>query len=297
MRFIEVDLNGTVVRALLNDGLAPKTCQAIWDALPFEGRGVHAQISGDMFRMLEHTPIGDMAVESGIAFQHPGQIVYYPGIKEIAFCTGAARFRAAPGADGAIGRLTPLAEIEGDFSVFAKVGYDLQFDGARPIRFRKAADQETSFRYPEEKGRKVEVDVDGVKLTATLLEGLAPKTVEAFTRILPVQGRITNTAWSGDITRFWGPVGGEGELGLDITEAEHGQSLHWPGFIYYYAGWKGIRICYGDNGCMGGPWGAASLTPLARFDGDWSAFRQIAKSLFIEGAKPMSFRLLDGTGR
>src|SRR3954471_20191457 len=183
MRFIEVDLNGTVVRALLNEDLAPDTCQAIWDALPFEGRAVHAQISGDMFRMLDHAPIPDLAVESGVSFQHPGQIVYYPGIKEIAFCTGRARFRGAPGADGAVGRLTPLAEIEGDFSAFHKAGYDLQFDGARPIRFRKAADQETPFRYPEEQGRKIEVDVDGVKLTATLLEKLAPETVEAFTKI------------------------------------------------------------------------------------------------------------------
>jgi hypothetical protein len=293
MRFIEIDLNGTVVRASLNDDLAPRTCQAIWDALPFEGRAVHAQISGDMFRMLDHAPIPDLAVESGVSFQHPGQVIYYPGIKEIAFCTGLARFRGAPGADGAVGRVTPLAEIEGDFSAFAKIGYDLQFDGARPIRFRKAADQETPFRYPGERGRKIAVEVDGVTLTATLLEELAPMTTAAFANKLPIAGRITNTAWSGDITRFWGPVGPEGELGLDVTEPENGKNLHWPGYIYYYAGWKGIRICYGDNGCMGGPWGAATLTPLARFDGDWDAFRQIAKSLFIEGAKPMSFRLLD----
>jgi hypothetical protein len=37
------------------------------------------------------------------------------------------------------------------------------------------------------------------------------------------------------------------------------------------------------------------MTPLAHFDGDWSAFRQIAKSLFVEGTKPMSFHLLDTT--
>jgi hypothetical protein len=194
MHFIDVDLNGTVVRAQLNDDLAPKTCQAIWDALPFEGRAVHAQISGDMFRMLDHAPIPDMAVESDISFQHPGQIVYYPGIKEIAFCMGVARFRGASGVDGAVGRLTPLAEIEGDFSVFAKAGHDLQFIGARPIRFREAADQETPFRYPEEQGRGIEVNVDGVRLTATLLEERAPKTVEAFKKILPVEVRITNTA-------------------------------------------------------------------------------------------------------
>lgn len=297
MRFIDVDLNGTAVRAALNDDLAPRTCQAIWEALPFEGRAVHAQISGDMFRMLDRAPVGELAVESGAAFQHPGQIVYFPPIKEIAFCMGVARFRGAPGVDGAVGRLTPLAEIEGDFADFAGAGHELQFTGARPIRFRRAADQATPFRYPEERGPKIEVTVDGARLTATLLERLAPQTVAAFTAILPIEGKITNTAWSGDITRFWGPVGPEGHLPLDITEPEHGQTLHWPGYIYYYAGWRGIRICYGDNGCMSGPWGAASLTPLARFDGDWSAFRRIAASLYVEGAKTMSFRLLDGAGR
>lgn len=294
MRFIDVDLNGTVVRAALNDDLAPKTCQAIWDALPFEGRAVHAQTSGDMFRMLDYTPVGDLPVESAVSFQHPGQIIYFPGIKEIAFCMGVARFRGVPGADGNTSRLTPLAEIEGDFKEFAQAGDSLQFGGAKPIRFHRATDQETPFRYPETRGRKIEVEFDGVTLTATLLDELAPKTTAAFAKILPLSGKATNTAWSGNITRFWGPDGKEGHIPLDITEPEHGQNLHWPGYIYYYAGWRGIRICYGDNGCMSGPWSAASMTPLARFDGDWSAFRKKAEAQLTEGEKPLSFRLLDG---
>jgi len=292
MRFIDVDLDGTVVRAALNDDLAPTTCRAIWDALPFEGRAVHAQVSGDMFRMLDDAPVGDLPVESGVSFQHPGQIIYYPGIKEIAFCMGVARFRSVPGVDGNTSKLTPLAEIEGDCTQFAQMGDSLQFIGAKPIRFRQSTDQETPFRYPETRGRKIAVEFDGVKLTATLLEEWAPKTTEAFANILPLAGKATNTVWSGNITRFWGPRGERGEIPLDIAEPEHGQTLHWPGYIYYFPSLRGIRICYGDNGCMGGPWSAATMTPLARFDGDWNAFREKAEAQLTEGEKSLSFRVL-----
>lgn len=288
MRFVDIDLDGTVVRARLNEGLAPKTAQAIWDALPFEGRAVHAQTSGDMFRMLDQTPIGDVPVESGVTFNAPGQVLYYPPIKEIAFCMGVARFRGL----ASNSTLTPVADIEGDWSEWAKKGDALQYTGARSIKFRRSADQTTPFRFSEPKGRKIEVDFGGVTLRATLLEEMAPRTTAAFAKILPLEGKATNTVWSGQVTRFWGPVGERGEIALGIDEPENGQTLHWPGYIYYYAGYKGIRICYGD-GVMGGPWGAATLTPLAKFEGDWSAYRKVASAQLTEGQKPMSFRLVD----
>jgi hypothetical protein len=287
MRFIDIELDGTVVRARLNDDLAPKTAQAIWDALPFEGRAVHAQTSGDMFRMLDPVPIGDVPVESGNTFNSPGQAVYYPPIKEIAFCMGVARFRGLSGYSD----LTPVADIEGDFSTWAKKGDALQFTGAKRIQFRRSQDQATPFRYHEPRGRKIEVEFGGTKLRATLLEEMAPRTTAAFAKILPLEGKATNTVWSGQVTRFWGPRGERGEIPLDIDEPENGQTLHWPGYIYYYAGYRGIRICYGD-GVMGGPWGAATLTPLAKFEGDWSAYREQARAQLTEGEKSMAFRLI-----
>src|SRR6266536_2507800 len=44
MRFIEIELDGKSVRALVNEAV-PVTANAIWEALPFEGRAVHAQIA------------------------------------------------------------------------------------------------------------------------------------------------------------------------------------------------------------------------------------------------------------
>jgi hypothetical protein len=289
VKFIEIELDGTAVRAQLNEDKAPRTAQALWDALPFEGRAVHAQTSGDMFRMLDETPIPELPLESPEAYQHPGEVVYYPPIREIAFCLGEARFRGHTGYLA----LTPLAEIEGDWSDWAKKADALQFTGARPIKFRKAADQQTPFRHPPApKGRKIEVELGRVRARATLLEEWAPKTTAAFANLLPLAGKATNTVWSGQITRFWGPVGERGEIGLDIAEPENGKVLHWPGYIYYFPEYRGIRMCYGE-GTMSGPWSAATLTPLAKFDPGWEDLRQKALSMLTEGEQSMSFMLVD----
>src|SRR5689334_16214263 len=75
MKFMEIELDGVVCRSLLNEDKAPKTSRAVWDVLPFEGRAVHAQVSGDMFRMLDETPVGELELESASYFQHPGSVV------------------------------------------------------------------------------------------------------------------------------------------------------------------------------------------------------------------------------
>ena len=77
MRFIEIELDGKSVRALVNEAV-PVTANAMWDALPFEGRAVHAQIAGEMFRMLDQAPVGELALENGQSYQAPGEVVYFP---------------------------------------------------------------------------------------------------------------------------------------------------------------------------------------------------------------------------
>jgi hypothetical protein len=287
MRFIEIELEGTVCRAQLNDDLAPKTCDAIWTALPFEGRAVHAQISGDMFRMLDLAPVPELELESAQYFQHPGSVVFYPPIKEIAFCIGEARFAATTG----FYKVTPLAEIEGDLSEWTTKGDALQLTGARPIRFRRAPDQVTPFRYPAKRGRKVEIDFDGVRLTATLLEESHPGAARAFAKALPLKGQATNSAWAGAMTRFWVASDPKGRVMLDTTADEPGTVFHWPGYVYYGSQDHGVRICYGDaaEGVCGQP---MPLVPLARIDGSVAPYAEKARSQLMEGAKPMSVRLL-----
>jgi hypothetical protein len=288
---MEIDLDGAVVRARLNTEKAPKTSQAVWDALPFEGRAVHAQVSGDMFRMLDETPVGDLELESTTYFQHPGSVVYYPGIKEIAFCIGRAAFAATQG----FFKVTPLAELElaSDYPAWAKKGDDLRITGTKRIRFRRAADQATPFRYPVRRGRKMDLEFDGVRLTATVLEDEFPKAAQAFARLLPLKGRAANSMWGAAVTRFYPETGRRAGARRPARGLEAGTTFHWPGYIYYDPADGGICICYGDGaeGLQGNP---SALVPVACIDGDIAPYVERAQRQLMEGAKPMSMTLAGG---
>lgn len=287
MRFIDIDVNGLVVRAKLNDEGAPKTSEAVWNALPFGGKAVHAQVSGQMFRMLEETPVAEgLPIESGEYFQHPGSVVFYPPIREIAFCVGEAMFAATERQF----ELTPLAEIESDFAAWATQGDNIQFTGPLPIEFRRSQDQTTSFRYPQADGQKLEIDFDGAVVTATLLEDLAPTTAKALAAALPTAGTASNSTWGARVTRFRADQGGDGRVRLGDTGKDRATTFHWPGYVYYDPAEEALRICYG-SGREGLPWAPSAMIPVARIDGDLSTFRQKASSQIQRGQLPMTIRL------
>ena len=286
MRFIDIDLDGTVVRARLDEVRAPKTSAAVWDALPFEGRAVHAQLSGDMFRMLDEVPVArDLAIESAQTFQHPGSMVFYPPIREIAFGYGLCRFKGHTGWVD----LTPLAEIEGDITAFGNKARQLMETGARPIRFRRSEDQTTPFRYPQRKGRKVTVELGGAKAQGTLLEDLAPNTVAALIKKLPLTGVATNDNWGGLVTRVW-PGQHGAELDLGVARGESERRLLWPGYAYYDVVTRSLRICHGD-GYVGDDSFGRPVTPVFALDGDWEAYRKEAAGQLTEGKKPIRIAL------
>ena len=285
MARMEIVLGDEVFRATLSEETAPKTAAAVLKALPFEGRAVHAQLSGDMFRMFEHAPIPIEEMENKQAFQAPGEIVYYPPIKEIAIAYGAARFRGTAG----FLYLTPLGAVdEQDLPRLAKTAQRLMWDGSKRIQFRRA-DGAGAASGIEAAGRQIEIDVDGVTVTASLLDATAPKTAEALWDALPLKGRVTNTKWSGQMLRFWGGDGDLGQVPIRLAAAENGQELHWPGYLYYHPAYRGLRLCYGQAQ-QSGPATVSLLTPLARLTGDWSAFRKKVSAIMFEGAKTMNIR-------
>jgi hypothetical protein len=291
VKFLEINLDGTAVRAMLNEEKAPKTCQAVWEALPFEGRAVHAQISGEMFRMLDETPVGELEIESRVTHQYPGAMVFFPPIKEIAFCIGEARFSG-----GVIpSTLTPLGDIEGDFSAFAAKGDALDRTGAKPIRFRRAADQTTPFRpqnFPSRQGRRLQIDFDGVTVGAVLLENLAPKTTQALASVLPLDTQATNDTWGGPVTRVWGS-GSDGSLQLSVTELESAKHLVWPGYVYFDPRKKMLRVCYGIDADIKDVGGAIPVTPVAAIDrADVERFAAVARRQLTEGKKRIAVRLV-----
>jgi hypothetical protein len=290
MKFLEIDLDGTVVRAKLSEDKAPKTCQAVWDALPFEGRAVHAQISGEMFRMLDETPVGDLDIESRVTHQYPGLLVFYPPIKEIAFCVGEARFSG-----GVIpSTLTPLGVIEGDFSEFAAKGDALDRTGTKPIRFRRATDQTTPFRpqaVPSRDGRRLQIEFDGVSVGGVLLDKVAPRTTQALASVLPLETEATNDTWGGPVTRVWGPAT-DGSLPLNVTELESPKHLAWPGYVYFDPRNKTLRIAYDADADIKDVSGNIPVTPVAAIDGpDVEKFAEVARRQLTEGKKRITIRL------
>ncbi|HET8570030.1 MAG TPA: DUF3830 family protein [Candidatus Limnocylindria bacterium] len=280
MRFIEIDLDGTVVRAKLNEEGAPKTSQAVWDALPFEGRAVHAQLSGQMFRMLDHAPVGELEIEGRSNHQFPGSIVFLPSIQEIAFCVGEARFSGSAGMPMIV---TELGAIEGDMSEFTKKGDALDATGAKPIRFRRATDQTTPFRGLAHKGRRIELSLGDATVKATLLEDTAPKTTAALQKKLPLEGDATNDTWGGQITRLRTPV----DLGDGASEVKH---LFWPGYAYYVPSKKELRVAYGECDVRDVT-GVLPAVPVAAIDADDVAkFGTVARAQLTEGKKRMGIR-------
>jgi hypothetical protein len=296
VKFIDIDLHGTVFRARLLEERSPQTTAAIWEALPFKGRVAHGQWSGAMFRMLDEAPVDIPAGDRGVGFQYPGLVVLNPGNKELAFCYGQGRLNTPTGPLNPI----PVAEIGGDLVSLAEFGESLQFDGAKPVRIGASADQESPLETaPEPRGRAMEVVLGDSVTQATLLEDESPKAASAFASLLPARGRATNTYSSGPLVRFWNDEGGpQGETPLEVENLEPGQVILYPSYLYYLPmrPYRGVRIPI-EATAMGGAVsrGTTQLVPFARFTGDWSGFREEALRLIVDGAKTMEFRLKDVT--
>jgi hypothetical protein len=146
-------------------------------------------------------------------------------------------------------------------------------------------------------GHCIVVTLGDVKATARLLEAESPHVTASFVKLLPLVGQATNTHSSGPLVRFWNPAGGpEGETPLELGEDDSGQVILYPGFLYYLPTppWRGIRIAAREatvmKGAVGGG-GSTRLVPLARMEGDWSAFSEAAATLSTSGARQLRFEL------
>ena len=104
------ELNGTVVRARPNDDLAPKTLPGDLGRAPFEDAPCMPRHPAATCSACWTTaPIPICAVESGVSFQHPGQVSPSTRIRKSPSARGSRPSARAPAVlDGAVGRLTPL---------------------------------------------------------------------------------------------------------------------------------------------------------------------------------------------
>lgn len=274
MRRIEIELDGVVVTARLLDDKAPKLCQAIWDVLPIDEMAAHAQWSGAMFRTTKNKWLDfkvdyPQALENRGGFQAPGDVVFYPPAKELAIAYGEAQFSWVTGNS----IVSTIAVIEDDLSELTKKAEQLQFNAAKMM----------SVRALDENKKTVEIKFEGLTLTAELWPDKAPELVKAIWKALPLEGKVTNTYWSGQMARLWTDIPGTEGMSENVTFLPH------PGDILFVPGWNGLRFVYGQAQ-MRGPGGPHAVPKVGKVHGDISAFAAKAQQIQFDGGRKFVIR-------
>jgi Protein of unknown function (DUF3830) len=287
MRYIDIEFAGLRLRARLLEDRAPTTVAAFRHALPVQGHALQDQYSSQVMRITSRLDVSGAEGDRRYGYQQPGLLMHDPTTGQLALCFGRGRLQNAIGPIAAV----PIAEIGGDLSELNIRGDRLQFDGAGPIRFETAADQDSPLADPPASGRRLALTLAGARAEAVLLEDISPRSTAAFAAALPLAGKATNTYGSGPLTRFWNPAGGDqGETPLDVPDSEVMEStLYGGGYYLNTKPWRGIRIAAQEPTAMGG--GRSVLAPLFRFAGDWSAFSAQAATLSMDGQKDLRIEL------
>lgn len=79
-RYIEIELEkrGVSCRAVLLDAEAPRTCDAVWDALPLAGDVFHAKYArNEIYTFVPTLPPGDPGLENPTITPIPGDVCFF----------------------------------------------------------------------------------------------------------------------------------------------------------------------------------------------------------------------------
>jgi hypothetical protein len=143
-----------------------------------------------------------------------------------------------------------------------------------------------------ETGRKIEINVDGLKVIAGLLEGEAPLRCRAFLDILPYEGTVVHLKWSGDGFQSHGPS-------LEEMVPKHGLGMEnftviaSRGDILFWVRDRGLFICYGYMYSRGNTGEEPSNLFAHVRPQDYSKLYEIGRKVFNEGRKKVSIKLLE----
>lgn len=120
--------------ARFEEALAPRTCAAFRERLPFEGKAVHVRWSGEAVWL----PLGDFAFgvgpENHTSYPAPGQVLLYPGgisETEILIAYGGVRFASKVGQLAGSHFITLTSGLEN----LPELGRLALWEGAQPVRF------------------------------------------------------------------------------------------------------------------------------------------------------------------
>ncbi|MCF3933130.1 DUF3830 family protein [Acuticoccus sp. M5D2P5] len=122
--------------AVLEDEKAPKTCEAILKAMPFESQVVHVRWSGEGVWV----PLGDrdfgVGYENHTSYPAPGQMILYPGgisETEILLAYGGVHFASKMGQLAGNHFLTLTDGLEN----LHDLGVKTLWQGAQPLRIER----------------------------------------------------------------------------------------------------------------------------------------------------------------
>ena len=207
MRMIELEIEGVTALARLLDDGAPRTCQALWDILPFESLVTHSRWSGSRLHTRTHPeldigPVDYPFIENPSAYQAPGDVVIWPLDNELMVIYSPGKFQRM----GQHWPVTHVASIEGDMAQFADKIERLQWDGARKLIIRRGAAIARPKPAVVKLSTRFQIECDGKTWVAELFKERVPHICKAFLDALPLAGPITNTHGSGDMIHFWARV-------------------------------------------------------------------------------------------
>lgn len=127
-------LPGVIGAATLLDGLAPETCQALWDLLPIETRTTHTFAAGQGWRTERNYVLrsAEAAVENLTQDLKPGDIIYHhsPGMGnyKIFMCYGIARWPMPA---------TLIARVDENLDELVKMSRRILYEGPKNVAFRR----------------------------------------------------------------------------------------------------------------------------------------------------------------
>jgi len=132
---VEIEIEGVVAEAELNEAGAPRATSALWDALPIEARLVHTKWSGRAcgFELPGLAAAGEL--EHPVCSIYPGTLVARPDRGEVLISYGAAEYRSALGTE----YCTRLARLVQNGDAFLGVLARMHDEGDKRIAIRRAA--------------------------------------------------------------------------------------------------------------------------------------------------------------
>lgn len=146
VRRCAVEVQGSTWSLALLDHIAPRTCQAFWELLPYEGQVIHCAWFGHAAFFLDRVELPGMGyeLENRSAKLAPGDWVWDPYIKEITFAYGRYAQVNFPTTIWLDGRPHPnqvciFARIVEKLDSFAAMCKSLRFDGTKPMRVTRSS--------------------------------------------------------------------------------------------------------------------------------------------------------------